>query len=150
MNNYVQPGEIIELTAPTGGVVSGLGYLIGSLFVVATVSAAQGAPFNGLAAGVVSLPKTSAQAWTEGQRIYWDAGNNRADNTGTVGFNIGVATAAAINPSSTGRVRLNGGAAEFAKGTQAANPDTSGATLANLEIEVNEIKAALRAVGIIA
>lgn len=33
---------------------------------------------------------------------------------------------------------------------QPANPDTSGATLAALETEVNEIKAALRAVGLIA
>lgn len=33
---------------------------------------------------------------------------------------------------------------------QAANPDTSAATLAALETEVNEIKAALRALGIIA
>lgn len=33
---------------------------------------------------------------------------------------------------------------------RAANPDTSGATLSNLEIEVNEIKQALRDVGIIA
>jgi hypothetical protein len=31
----------------------------------------------------------------------------------------------------------------------AANPDTSGATLANLEIEVNQIKATLRAAGLI-
>lgn len=31
----------------------------------------------------------------------------------------------------------------------ATNPDTSGATLANLEIEVNQIKATLRAAGLI-
>lgn len=32
----------------------------------------------------------------------------------------------------------------------AANPDTSGAVLGDLEVEVNEIKAALRSAGIIA
>lgn len=34
--------------------------------------------------------------------------------------------------------------------TQSANPDTSGATLGDLETEVNQIKAALRATEIIA
>ena len=47
MKNFVQPGDVVELTAPSGGVVSGTVYLIGALVVVATVTAAEGAKFNG-------------------------------------------------------------------------------------------------------
>lgn len=38
----------------------------------------------------------------------------------------------------------------FAFAVQPANPDTSGATLPNLEIEVNQIKALLRSIGLMA
>jgi predicted RecA/RadA family phage recombinase len=57
--------------------------------------------------GVFDLATVSAQAWTAGVLIYWD---NTAKNTTTVSTSnklIGVAAAAAANPSSTGRVRLN-------------------------------------------
>ena len=32
MKNYIQPGNIITVTAPTGGVTSGTGLLVGNLF----------------------------------------------------------------------------------------------------------------------
>lgn len=107
---YVQPGEVLDLTAPTGGVTNGLGYIIGDLFVVANMTASAGAEFTGWATGVHSLPKTSAQAWTEGQKIYWDDTNKRADSAASVGPQIGVAVTAAANPSSTGEVKLLVGA----------------------------------------
>ena len=112
--NFVKPGNVVTLTAPTGGVVSGLGYLIGSLFVVATVDVAQTLPFEGAVEGVWSLLKTSAQAWTEGQKIYWNTATNLASNDSSTGPLIGVAVAAAANPSATGQVRLNSVAASDA------------------------------------
>lgn len=108
MKNFVQPGETITLTAPAGGVVSGGGYLIGGLFVVAVADVAVGLPFEGKATGVFDLPKTAAQAWAEGDYVYWDPATAKADNTGALGNLIGVAAAAAANPTATGRVRLNG------------------------------------------
>lgn len=123
MDNYVQDGNVIRLTAPSGGVTVGLGYVIGSLFGVAVQTAAEGADFSFCVAGVVTLPKTSAQAWTEGQKIYWDAGNARADSDGTLGQLIGVAVDVAANPSSTGNVRLNGVAPDTGEGPQAAIAD---------------------------
>lgn len=124
--NYIQEGDILTLIAPTGGVVSGNGYKIGSLFVVALVTAAQTLPFSAAVEGVYTLPKTSAQAWTAGQKIYWDNGNSRCDSSAAVGQLIGIATAIAANPSSTGIVRLNCGAPELLEGLQAAEPDLSG------------------------
>jgi len=108
MENFDQEGEVIPLTAPTGGVVSGTAYKIGSLIVVALVTVAETLPFSALVKGVVTHAKVSAQAWTEGVKIYWD--DSAKNFTTTVGANTlcGVAAAAAANPSATGDVRLDG------------------------------------------
>lgn len=177
MNNFIQEGDILTLTAPTGGVVSGNGYLIGKLFVVATVTAAATALFAARVKGVIDLAKTSAQAWTEGQKIYWDDTNKRCDSDATLGQLIGVASAAAANPSSTGNVRLNGTAPAMAEGAQTAIADltfgtnitaaTANGALTDssatnpteaqfnelakeLGVKVNAILAALRTTGVIA
>lgn len=125
-SNFVREGVHLPLTAPTGGVVAGSGYLIGTLFVVALVSAAEGASFTGRVEGVFTLPKTSAQAWTEGQKVFWDNSNHRADSDSTVGQLIGAAAAVAANPSATGSVRLNCGVPAMAEGAQAAVADLTG------------------------
>jgi predicted RecA/RadA family phage recombinase len=88
MNNFQKPGNIVTLTAPTGGVVSGTPYLIGKLLVIATNTIAQTLPFEAALTGVFSVTKTGTQAWSEGQNVFWDdtaknfttvsAGNTRA------------------------------------------------------------------------
>jgi predicted RecA/RadA family phage recombinase len=108
MKNAIQPGDVVELTAPTGGVVSGTGYLIGSLFVIATVTAAEAAKFNAQVTGVVSYAKVSAQAWTEGAKVYWDNTAKNFTTTSSGNTLAGVAVAVAANPSATGLVRLDG------------------------------------------
>lgn len=109
MKNYVQPGEVLEFTAPTGGVVSGTGVKIGDAFVVATMTAAQTLPFTGIRQGVVEHAKVSAQAWTEGQQINWDTAAKLMTTVTTGNFRVGYAAAAAANPSATGKVVLHGG-----------------------------------------
>jgi predicted RecA/RadA family phage recombinase len=107
MNNLVSEGEVIQLTAPTGGVVSGRGYLIGQLFCIAVATVAQGLPFAARVGGVVDHAKLSAQAWTEGQRVYWDNTNFWFTTVNTGNVPVGTAVAVAANPSATGRVLLN-------------------------------------------
>ena len=85
MNNFVQPGDVIEITAPTGGVTSGALILVGGIAVVPVKTAAAGERVNAQVTGVVDLSKTEAQAWAEGERVYWDETNTRADSDGTVG-----------------------------------------------------------------
>ena len=103
--NFVQPGQVLTLTAPSGGVTSGSGQLIGVMFVVALHNAVAGDSFEGQLTGVWSLPKTSAQAWTEGAALYWDGSKvTTAESTNTL---IGHAAAAAANPSASGLVRLS-------------------------------------------
>lgn len=91
MKTFRQPGEIITLTAPSGGVVSGTAYLIGTLVVIATATVAQTLPFAALAVGVVDVPKVNDEAWTEGLKLYWD--DTAKKFTSVVGANtlVGVA-----------------------------------------------------------
>lgn len=119
MNSYLQAGETMSLLAPYDR-LSGQGAQIGSLFGVAVSDVLSGVEGQFLTCGVFSLAKTSAQAWTEGQKLYWDNSNKRLDSDGTVGMLVGVAAAVADNPSSTGSVRLNGGAPSSSEGPQAA------------------------------
>jgi predicted RecA/RadA family phage recombinase len=108
MKTFVQPGEVLPLTAPSGGVVSGKAYLIGSLVIIALVDAAETVRFSAMLTGVVEHTKVSAQEWAEGVKIYWD--NSAKLFTTTSGGNtlVGVAAAFAANPTATGRVRLDG------------------------------------------
>jgi len=113
VKTYAHPGEAMTYTTPAGDVVAGTGVLIGALFVVPTVSAEEGDPFTGQVEGVVEHAKVSAQAWTEGVKIYFDADASPAPvMTTTSGGNtlVGVAAKVAANPSSTGFVRLDGAA----------------------------------------
>ena len=110
MRSYVQEGESLSLLAPYA-VASGAGFQVGSIFAVAAAAAASGAAVEGVMKGVFTLGKTSAQAWTVGVKVYWDDVNKRCDTSSAGNVLIGVATAIAANPSSTGNVRLNGSVA---------------------------------------
>src|SRR5687767_14263801 len=105
MNTYTQKGEVLSVTAPYD-VASGAGAKVGQIFGVAAATALSGAAVRLVTEGVFTLAKTSAQAWAVGDLIYWD--NTLKVCTTTAGLNkrIGVATAVAANPSSTGSVRL--------------------------------------------
>lgn len=108
MQNYVQPGNYIELTAPYA-VSSGGGALVGSIFGVAAATYTNGqtgCPF--MVVGVFTLPKTSALAISVGDLLYWDDTNKVVNKTASAQKLIGVAVSAAANPSATVRVRLNG------------------------------------------
>ena len=107
MKNFIQDGRTITLAAPYT-VSSGGGLLVGSIFGVASNDATSGADVEARTEGVFSLAKTSAQAWTVGQLIYWDDTNKVATSVLTGNKLIGTAVAVASNPSSTGLVRLNG------------------------------------------
>lgn len=109
MNNYVKPGKMMTFTAPSGGVTSGEGVLIGALLVVAASDAAVGQPFEGMTEGVFSLPKATGAAWTEGQLLYWDTANkNVVTAQSATARRVGCAAAAAGSADTTGQVRLTG------------------------------------------
>lgn len=158
MKNFQQRGDTLSLIAPYA-LVSGTAFLVGAIFAVAICDAAAGAPVEGQLEGVFVLPKTAAQAWTQGQKIYWDAANKRCDTDGTVGMLVGVASEAAANPSATAAVRLNGDAPGGLEGAQNAVPDIATANAVDLasaqalanatKATVNALLAELRIAGII-
>lgn len=104
--NFIQPGDTVTVPAPAD-VSSGAGVLVGSLFGVAQFDAKNGVDVEICTKGVYELPKTSAQAWTVGAKIYWDGSKcTTADGSGANTL-IGNALAIAANPSATGIVRLS-------------------------------------------
>jgi predicted RecA/RadA family phage recombinase len=105
--NYIQEGDTLTLTAPYA-VTTGGGLLVGSLFAVAGVTLANGVSGSCFIEGVFELTKNSAEAWTVGLKVYWDNTNKVVTSTASGNTLIGCATEPAANPSSVGRVRLNG------------------------------------------
>ncbi|NTD85487.1 DUF2190 family protein [Agrobacterium tumefaciens] len=107
MRNFIQPGKVLTMTAPVGGVVSGKLYIFGSIFGVAATSAAEGQQFELNTGEVYELPKNSAEAWaTVGLDIYATSAGILT-TTASGNKKVGVNTATAENPSGSGLVRLN-------------------------------------------
>ncbi len=106
MKNFVQPGDSLDLIAPSGGVVAGAPVKIGSIIAVPAITAPVGATFSGAVTGVFDLAAATSQAWTQGVLLYWD--DTAKNFTTTVGSNqkAGYAVDAKLAAAAVGRVRL--------------------------------------------
>ncbi len=108
MKSFVQHGNVLSFLAPYA-VASGAPFKVGSFVAVAvTAAAATGAAVEGMTEGVFQLPKVSAQAWAVGDKVYWDDTAKLMTTVSTSNTLVGAATAAAVNPSTTGTVYLDG------------------------------------------
>lgn len=109
MKNFVQPGNTITLAAPAA-MTSGSGVLVGAIFGIAAHDAASGEPVETVTTGVFDLNKVGSEAWSVGDKIYWDNTDKRATKVATDNTLIGVALVAVGSGAdeTTGRVRLNG------------------------------------------
>jgi len=107
MKNYKQNGAVLSVLA-AATITSGDGVLTGTIFGVAQTDAISGENVEVVRAGVFTLPKVSAQAWTQGAKIYWDDTAKLATTVATANTVIGAATEIAANPSGTGDVLLDG------------------------------------------
>lgn len=108
MRTFIQGGEMLDLTAPSGGVASGQGYVVGTLFVVASTTGAAGTKFAGKTEGVFQLAKLSTAVFAEGDAVFWDNTNKRVATTASGLFKIGAAVAAYGNGTTSAQVRLDG------------------------------------------
>jgi len=112
MKNYVQKGDTIEVTvADVSDAVdlsSGDGYLLGSLFGVAQHDALIGESVALAVVGVFTLPKTTSQTWTVGEKAYWVAGTGKVSTTAGSNKQIGIIVKDAGSNDATGVVRLSG------------------------------------------
>lgn len=68
--NYVGTGSVLTMTAPAGGVVSGVPVKIGALVLIPLIDAAAGESFSGRADGVWRLPADAGL--TAGALVKWD------------------------------------------------------------------------------
>lgn len=108
MKNFVQPGDVVTLTSPAGGVLSGDPILVGSIFGVAAYDAVAGAEVEVAVVGVYELPK-GAGAILQGASIYFDGDDNVVTGVSAEGlYPVGAATEAAGADAPIVRVRLNG------------------------------------------
>lgn len=130
MKNYVQHGDTLTMAAPSGGVVSGVPYLIGALFGVAAGSAAEGADFEFRVKGVFSgLPKATGATWAKGDPLYWDATAKKLTKSAGDNLQVATATEAAASGDTTGTARLNEGGAKLT-GLSAPQANVADITLA--------------------
>jgi len=104
--NYIQPGRVLTVPAPTGGAVSGAPVLIGTLFGVAQHDAAEGQDLEILTEEVVELPKATPLAIDLGDRLFWNTGDGVLDKTATAQVCVGVAVLPAASADATVRVKL--------------------------------------------
>lgn len=108
MRNYVGLGDRVTLTAPAGGVIVGVGYVIGAMFVVAADSEPVGRQFAGIRQGIVSLPK-GAGVINEGARLWWNNTSKQVATASAAGlFPLGTAAAAAVTGATSVEVALDG------------------------------------------
>ena len=109
MKNFVQKGNALDLTAPSGGVTSGVPVKIGNMVVVPATDADEGDTFAGYVNGVFDITAEGAasdQALAEGATVYWDATNKRATATSTNNTAFGYAAAAKATADTTVRMLL--------------------------------------------
>lgn len=105
--NCVQPGNVLDLIAPSGGVVSGSFYKIGSLFGVATYTTVEGAVFPLARTGVWAVPKATGTAWAEGDALYWDDAAKKFTKTAGGNTLVGAAVKVAASGDAEGVAILN-------------------------------------------
>ncbi|MFN4354377.1 DUF2190 family protein [Parvibaculum sp.] len=108
MKTYIQNGHVITVPTPTGGIASGDGLIVGSIFGITAYSSAEGAPVELSTTGVFQLPKASAAVLAIGTRVAWDNTAKQVNTPAAGRFPIGVAVEAAGNGVASVAVRLDG------------------------------------------
>jgi predicted RecA/RadA family phage recombinase len=108
MKTFIQNGDVITIPAPTAGITSGDGVLVGNLFGVAANTAAEGEPAEVATTGVYTLPKATSAVLALGARAAWDNATKVVTTPGTGRYAIGVAVNEAGNGAATVAVRLDG------------------------------------------
>ena len=108
MKTFIQNGDVITVTAPTGGVASGDGVIVGSLFGIAAYDAPAGGPTEIATTGVYELPKDSLVVIAVGDRVSWDDTAKQIRLPAVGFYPVGVATEATGSGVTAVKVRLDG------------------------------------------
>jgi predicted RecA/RadA family phage recombinase len=106
MKGFIQDGDVIPLTAPSGGVVSGTGFMTGAIIAIACSTVAAGLTVEAAVEGVFDHASDTGTAWAEGDKLYWDNTNKVFTKTASGNTIAGVAVAAKLSATTTGRIKL--------------------------------------------
>lgn len=104
---YVQNGNVIDVIASADisvGDVVPLTNMCG----VALVDIAANDTGSVKLDGVFTLPTDTGAAWSVGEKVYWDATNNRATKTSTSNTPLGFAVTAKASAGTSCNVKLQG------------------------------------------
>lgn len=105
---FIQPGDVIEIAAPTGGVTAGSVYVVAGFVGIAQTTEVATTLTNFYITGVHTLTKVTAETWVAGDAAFYDFANSKVSNDSSLGLPMGTITAAATSSDTTGTVRLNG------------------------------------------
>ena len=107
--NYTQPGDTITAIAPSGGVISGNFYKLGTGKIVLSLhTVAQGKEFEAAWVGVCEGPKAGSLAIAQGDTLYWDDTAKVFNKTSSGNVEAGIAAYAAGINDPTVQIRLRG------------------------------------------
>lgn len=106
MKNFLQPGNILDLVAPAGGVVSGAPLIIGQIFAIPQADAAVGETFAGLIEGVVEVNKLSTDVVAAGDKLNWNDTNKELQLATSDLDSVATAVEAAGNGVTKVKVKL--------------------------------------------
>lgn len=118
MNNYIQPGDVLTLVAPTGGVTAGVPVRIGDLFAIPVEAALVSVNFEGHVTGVFELVKDAGTAWAEGQPVYWDESASEVTHNPLLGSYLGYSVNVVASAAVLGHVSINRAAPVASQGVQ--------------------------------
>lgn len=104
-NQFVQEGQFLDYT-PVAAVAAGAPVIVTDRVFVAPRAIAANELGSLATSGTWKLQKTTGQAWTLGQRLYWDGGTSKATSVAGALKVLGYAAAAAASGDTEGLVLL--------------------------------------------
>lgn len=147
MKNFVQAGNVIQYSNVGSAIVSGDIVVIGDRVGVAMVDIAATTGVGSVSMdGVYDLPKTTSQAWVQGDKLFYDSSTSMLTNVAAAGKKpAGYAFREADSSDSTGHCKLEGKPKQMP--VQAASV---AATAADAVVDLNLLIAKLKAAGYMA
>lgn len=104
MKNFLADGKAVDITTPSGGLVSGQFCVIGKLSGVAGITSAEGEPNVLHREGMFTLPKATGSTWAVGDKLYWNG--TAFTKTASTNVSYGIAMSVQGSSDTSGKVLL--------------------------------------------
>jgi predicted RecA/RadA family phage recombinase len=155
MKNFIQPGEMMEITAGAE-IKSGDPVVVGEMVTIAAHDIANGANGQVSTCGVFEVVKLAGATWSKGQKLFWDKVAKKFTTIASADADLvaGIAFEDALLAATVGYIKLCGPAvpkvmaniADIAT-ADANDPATTQALTNENKAKINAILAGLRASG---